>query len=158
MSLYGLTRIINRSGSRFSWRRAGERNTDGERSSALPRWAAAGLTSALLATAATNALAQNIEDEDLLLRGIVAGEDVATAEDRDDALRDAETVDADEADREEITETRLVTGAVPAVQSPGAMNERQSTVDDHCNLVFDPKLFGPVGIRIGICTPAKPGL
>ncbi len=124
------------------------KNTDGERSSALPKWAAVCLTSTLFAAATTNTSAQNIEDEDLLLRGVVADEGVVTAEDRADALREAETVDSEE-DEDDAGDTRLITGAIPPVQTPGAVNQRQSTIDDQSNLVFDPEPFGPVGIRIG---------
>ena len=124
-------------------------NTDGERPSALPGWTAACLSSALFASTVGDAQAQNIEDEDLLLRGIVGGEGVVTAEDRAGALRQAETVDARGADGEGLADTRITTGAVQPVQTAGELNGRQTTVDDQSNLVFDPEPFGLIGIRIG---------
>ena len=124
------------------------KTTDGERPSARPNWAAVWLSSALLASTSTHALAQNIEDEDLLLRDIVAEDGVVTAENREDALRRAETVDF-EGDETGTDGTRLITGAIPPVQTPGAVNQGRSTIDDQSNLVLDPEPFGPVGIRIG---------
>ncbi len=123
-------------------------NTEGERPIALPRWTALCLTSALSAVMATGADAQNIEDEDLLLRGIVATEGVLTAEDREDALREAETVGTGGGEAS-IDNRPLITGAVPPVQTAGSVNQRQSTIDDQSNLIFDPEPFGPVGIRVG---------